>query len=98
MTTKELIAEVEALAPELARPLRDSLARCEMLDGLRERDEKNPPPQLIALKKVIEQYPGYCVCPTAPVPMVESGGYRRRVWAYFNASECPCFEPREVQP
>lgn len=48
--------------------------------------------------KVIEQYPGYCVCPTAPVPMVESGGYRRSVWAYFNASECPCFEPREVQP
>lgn len=55
MTTKELIAEVEALAPELARPLRDSLARCEMLDGLRERDEANPPPQLIALKNEVER-------------------------------------------
>lgn len=30
-------------------------SRCAMLDGLRERDEKNPPPQLIALKNEVER-------------------------------------------
>lgn len=45
-----LIARYRTLAPELSRLLRESLARCAMLDSLRERDETNPPPQVVSLK------------------------------------------------
>lgn len=48
--------------------------------------------------RVLQEYPGECVYPAAPVPMVTANKeYRRSVWADRDATRCPCFEAREVK-
>lgn len=65
------------------------------------KHSKIPAPLMSRHKKphVLRAYPGKCVYPAAPVPMVEvNQGYRTSVWADNDATKCPCFEAREVKP
>lgn len=64
------------------------------------KHSKIPAPKMGRHKvpRVVETYPGRCVCPLPPLPMVSTEPHRTSVWADFAADTCPCFEPREVKP
>ena len=65
------------------------------------KHSKIPPPKMSRHKppRVLQEYPGECVYPAAPVPMVAvHPDYRRSVRADLDATKCPCFEAREVKP
>lgn len=88
MTPKELIAEAEAPASEAMK----TCGAC--------RHSKIPAPKMSRHKppRVLQVFPGRCVYPVAPVPMVAAAGCRKSVWADYDATACPCFEAREVKP
>ena len=56
-----------------------------------------PPPKMSKHKvpRVLENYPGRCGLPLPPLPMVSAGeSYRVGIWAKYDATRCPCWEPK----
>lgn len=69
------------------------------------KHSKIPPPKMSKHKvpRVLNLYPGDCVYPAHPRPMVAFGrpdgpNMRASVWPDKDATKCPCFEAREVKP